>query len=58
MPVYFACYAGIMLDAFGNLLLGTSQLCQHNFKHNRSLKALSIIGYICKKSNKLLIYSN
>ena len=23
--------------------LGTSQLCQHNFEHNRSLKALSIM---------------
>ena len=23
--------------------LGTSRLCQHNFEHNRSLKALSIM---------------
>ena len=27
-----------------NNSVGTSRLCQHKFKHNRSLKALSIIG--------------
>ena len=31
------------------LVIRTSQLCQHTFKHNRSLKALSITGNIFGK---------